>query len=482
MNLSAANRPSSARRDHFVRFYEEVPALCREVARYLRDGVESGGAAMMIAEPAHRDGIMAEWAAEGFDPRAAIDEGQLVILDAEQTLAEFVVEGWTDRARFDVVVGDRVRGLLRRFGELVAFGEMVALLWGANRREAAIDLENAWNSLAVQHRFGLFCAYPMHLCADSDATEAFGRVCDAHTHVLPAEGLFTNESGGERLQLRKLAELQQKAASLASELEKRRRSEALLAERERQYADFLDNAVVGLHRVGADGRILWANRAELQLLGYSADEYIGRHIRDFHADKALIAHILDVLGSGGSLHDQPARLICKDGSTRHVLIDSNALMEDGKFVATRCFTRDVTGRWLAQEALRERTAVLHLALQAARMGYWVGDLASRRMHCSAELSELLGLAAAELDFESFVAMIHAEDRSAFKEAYATALAEHGMLSCEFRLAPGGQLRWFEARGEAIYDAADRATRFYGVCGMLPERSRREQRVDRTLAA
>jgi hypothetical protein len=36
-----------------------------------------------------------------------------------------------------------------------------------------------------------------------------------------------------------------------------------LRRRERELSDFIENASVGLHWVGADGAILWANQAEL---------------------------------------------------------------------------------------------------------------------------------------------------------------------------------------------------------------------------
>ena len=42
---------------------------------------------------------------------------------------------------------------------------------------------------------------------------------------------------------------------------------------------------------------------------------------------------------------------CKDGSIKDVLITSSVLWEDGKFIHTRCFTRDITDRKQAQEAL-----------------------------------------------------------------------------------------------------------------------------------
>lgn len=134
-----------------------------------------------------------------------------------------------------------------------------------------------------------------------------------------------------------------------------------------ELADFVENAVEGLHRVGPDGTILWANRAELQLLGYEWEEYVGRHIADFHADPATIDYILTTLLSGGALYDQPARLRCKDGAIKHVLIHSNGHFEDGQLRYTRCFTRDATERHERDVALAQRDAMLLNAPVAAAL-------------------------------------------------------------------------------------------------------------------
>lgn len=142
-----------------------------------------------------------------------------------------------------------------------------------------------------------------------------------------------------------------------------------LRRRERELADFIENASVGLHWVGADGSILWANQAELDMLGYTREEYIGRKIIEFHADEDVINDILRRLTNKETLYNYEARLRCKDGSIRHVLINSNVLWEDEKFVHTRCFTRDITVRKRAEEELQESKKQLEALLlreQAAR--------------------------------------------------------------------------------------------------------------------
>jgi PAS domain S-box-containing protein len=55
---------------------------------------------------------------------------------------------------------------------------------------------------------------------------------------------------------------------------------------------------------------------------------------------------------------------CKDGSIRDVLISSNVLWEDGKFLHTRCFTRDITDRKRAERALKESQERLEAELDS----------------------------------------------------------------------------------------------------------------------
>lgn len=108
--------------------------------------------------------------------------------------------------------------------------------------------------------------------------------------------------------------------------------------------DYVDNAAIGLHWVDANGIIKWANKAELEMLGYTNDEYIGHHISEFHAKKEKINDILTRLSCNEILDQYESELRCKDGSVKTVHISSNVFWEDGKFIHTRCFTVDVTER------------------------------------------------------------------------------------------------------------------------------------------
>jgi PAS domain S-box-containing protein len=95
-----------------------------------------------------------------------------------------------------------------------------------------------------------------------------------------------------------------------------------------------------------DGTVLWANQTELNVLGYTAEEYIGKQIMNFCPDeRELVLEIFKRLGTGNIIKDVPVRFRTKDGRLVHLLIDSNvAYNRDGSFGHTRCFIRDDTGR------------------------------------------------------------------------------------------------------------------------------------------
>jgi PAS domain S-box-containing protein len=142
--------------------------------------------------------------------------------------------------------------------------------------------------------------------------------------------------------------------------------------------DFVTEGPEALHQFDASGTILWANQAELDLLGYRHDEFVGRGIQEFHEDRALVSKFLARLAQGETVRNLRSRMLCRDGAWKDVLIDSNVARDrDGAFLRSRCFVRDITPlvraeieRDAATARLRQRErqqrSLAHLSREALR--------------------------------------------------------------------------------------------------------------------
>ncbi len=371
---SAGNRRAWDRPAHLVHFYEDDEALTAAVGKFVSGGLLAAELVTIIATREHLEAVGRHVRARGVDLDAVRTSGRLLFLDAHETLAAIMRDGAPDRGLFESVIGDvmsRRSAAANGIGQR-AYGEMVDILWKRGEKRAALHLEELWNGLQGRQPFTLLCAYAMGQFYKEPAT--IHGVCAPHTQIVglrrdgeqpkTAVRAASVTPDPTEVAAREILHREEMELALRESLRELRAKEEELHRSEEQLRDFFENGTVALHRVDADGRILWANRAELDLLGYRADEYIGRPISDFHADQVLIADILTRLVRGEALHDVEAQLRAKDGTTKHVLISSSGYFRDGEFVHSRCFTRDITERRNAEQAVRDSEQQLQLITDA----------------------------------------------------------------------------------------------------------------------
>lgn len=336
---------------HFVQFYENDLFLMDSLTDYITSALKKGDNCIVIATPDHREALHDKLTANGIDLAQAQASRSYFDYDAATTLSQIMIHSAIDAGQFEHAFDRMLDQVSHRDRHVYAYCEMIPLLWTNRNRAAAIQLEHSWHKLAEQHDLTVFCAYPINgFNGDADA-DAFQSVCECHQRVIPAESYALALSVDQRLRV--VSTLQQQAASLHAEIAHRHEVERQLSQQECELRDFFENAIDGLHKVGPDGTILWANKADYALLGYTSQEYVGHSISEFHADPAVIADILARFHTGESMANYPAQLLCKNGTIKHVLISASACFENGKFAHTRYVTRDVTELWLAQKSLVE---------------------------------------------------------------------------------------------------------------------------------
>ncbi|MDQ1464953.1 MAG: hypothetical protein QOC73_1894 [Actinomycetota bacterium] len=170
---------------HVVQFYERDSELIDVVATYFVDAIQAGDVAIAVATASHRAALEYQLTVVGVDVAAAQAKGDLLLLDAEQTMNRFLVDGAPDPAAFDMTIGWLIRQASRSGRRPVrVFGEMVALLWETGQINAALELESLWGELGRRLPFTLFCAYSAESVGGDEHVEALNEVCRLHSVVL----------------------------------------------------------------------------------------------------------------------------------------------------------------------------------------------------------------------------------------------------------------------------------------------------------
>ena len=150
-------------------------------------------------------------------------------------------------------------------------------------------------------------------------------------------------------------------------------SDDLLEQREKdaELIDFFQNAPIAMHWLSGTGHVMWANQTELDVLGYTAEEYIGQPIMKFCPDEEeLVLEIFKTLGSGNIIKDVPVRIRARKAllqgpfhprlSARHHERFAGALPHEGRQnrTAAHRLERGVQDRRKGREGLQPH-ALLH---------------------------------------------------------------------------------------------------------------------------
>jgi PAS domain S-box-containing protein len=299
-------------------------------------------------------------------------------------------------------------------GWLIRYNTEAAELWGRSP-----DLDKHRERFCGSHRLFLLDGTPL-AHADCPMAEAV-RV---GTETRNAEVVMERPDGSRFTALVNIRALRdhkgriQGAINCFQDISARKEIEEKVYRQSRDLEDFFENSAISLHIVSGEGIILRANKAELDLLGYTADEYVGRHIAEFHADAPVIGEILHRLSCGEKLDRYPARLRAKNGSIKHVLITSNSRFEDGKFVNTRCFTTDITSLREAEDARRESEERLAATYEAATVGIAEVDEQGRLLRVNDAVCKMLGRSREQLLTMAVFDYTHEVDREDDAASYA----------------------------------------------------------------
>ena len=172
----------------------------------------------------------------------------------------------------------------------------------------------------------------------------------------------------------------------------RKRAEEALRESEAQLRELYDEAPVGYHELDGEGRLRRVNRTELAMLGYTAEEMIGRPVWEFVLEREA-AHraVLAKLAGSNVVPAFERTYLRKDGTQVPVLIEDRLLRDaEGRVTGIRSTIQDISVRKQAQEAARENQRVLEAVLETTRALIVLADSEGRILLFNRACEELTG--------------------------------------------------------------------------------------------
>ena len=362
----------------------QAPEVRGQVGRVIRERIEKHGSATFETVDLHRSGrrIPVEVTIAGISHR-----GENLVLS--------VVRDITERKRIEAELRARqeMLDLAQKAARAVAFDWYIGARESENRwspdLEVMYGLEpgtfdrtyQGWKKLVHPDDWPAV-KLALKRAHESGDVEAEYRVIhkDGSVHWLQAKGRMSFDAEGRP----------DRMVGFMIDVTDRRHAEEELRASEARFRTFVDHATDGLFLQDEHAVVIDVNRQACESMGYSRDELIGMHPRDFDAglDAASVAQLGKRVGAGETVTFETLHRR-KDGSVFPVEVRVRQFQQ-GKRRLNLSIVRDTSERKLAEETLREKDNALQMArTELARVSRLttLGELTTSVVH---EVSQPLG--------------------------------------------------------------------------------------------
>lgn len=266
------------------------------------------------------------------------------------------------------------------------------------------------------------------------------------------------------------------------DITERKMAEFELDKSQKEFKELFDNAPVGYHEIDSEGRIVLINQTELNMLGYSLNELIGRFVWEISASesesiKAVKAKLKGRNISSSSFSRDFRR---KDGSVFPVLVQDKIRYDiEGNISGVRSTVQDYTELKNAEKLLLDSQERYRLALQATRDGLWERNLVTNQSIYSARWCEIIGYSDDDPElphtFQSWAERIHPDDYERVINALNIYIEKGTRYDVEYRhLHKSGEYRWQNSMGTSVLDEDGKPVKIVGCISDINERKNAEE--------
>lgn len=156
------------------------------------------------------------------------------------------------------------------------------------------------------------------------------------------------------------------------------------------------------------------------------------------------------------------------------------VLDNGQVSALVLVPMDITDRVRLERSLIESEQAMRLAVDASRMGLWRWDIQHDELTWDARTLEIFGVAAAPKSYETYIQLVHPDDRSLVERLVREARDAGVYPTFEHRLVGSRNAgeRWLLAAGNVIKDAGGRPVMMLGGVLDITEQKRLTMQMER----
>ena len=346
-------------------------------------------------------------------------------------------------------------------GHYVAVNSAFALLAGRARRDFPGHTAHDMWPAEVALRFADLDLEARRAGGQSTILERFESL-DPPTDLLMTSGVLPGSEG--RLTF-----------SISRNLATMRELGAAVHDREAVFRNLFDRVGDGVFVVDMNSmEFVEFNTVAHEMHGYTRPEFQNLSVADLQFEDRpewVQAKMVETLTAGSARFENRHRH--KDGTPRDVIVD-NSLVEVAGRQLLVTVVHDVT-------ELKDRATMLARAEQLALLGSWRLVIDDGRLTWSEEVYRIFEVEPATFDrnFESFLSLVHAEDRSGLVSAYEESLRTRQPYEFEHRaVMADGRVKVVLERGSTDYDVDGHPIRSFGTCQDVTERHEARRQLER----
>ncbi len=270
----------------------------------------------------------------------------------------------------------------------------------------------------------------------------------------------------------------------SQEIVQRRAAEVALRESDARYRSLYHNTPAMLHSINRDGEIVSVSHYWSEMLGYQAQEVIGKKLTDFFTEESknyAEQVVFPEFFKKGYCTDVPYQIIKKDGQVLDILLSAiGERDESGEIFRTLAILIDVTERNRAVEALRLateelssysrdlekqvsiRTREITNILKYTPDVVYVKDREGKFVLVNSRFEELFGVSSDEVRGKTDYEIVAKEIADEFRKNDLQVLEQGKSMQVEEQVSHNGEIHTYLSVKFPVYDDAGNVN---GVCGI-----------------